>query len=259
MKTELLSITPEMAKIWLSSNTINRPLQRIHTTNLSNAMKKGDWKINGESIKLGDNVLIDGQHRLEACIQSGCSFDSLVVTGLSKEVFDTIDTGSKRTAANVLAINGEVNSNLLAATLRMVGSYFKGSNFLDQFSNQEIQSLLTEHPAIRESVTWYTSKKSKIMIGSVACSARYLCSLKDLDESNLFFDKVFSGEGLETGSAILALRNFLIADMSSVKKMSPPIRLTMTLKSWNLYRKGNKVSFIRMISPGKNNAFPQIN
>ncbi len=49
----------------------------------ANAMKSGEWKYNGESIKVcTDGSLLDGQHRLEACIESGVTFDTLLVTNL---------------------------------------------------------------------------------------------------------------------------------------------------------------------------------
>ena len=259
MRTEILTITPAIAKNYLLLNTRNRPQNQKHVAQLARAMRLGEWKLNGEAIKLNHSVLIDGQHRLSACIQSNTPFESLVITGLDQEVFDTIDTGSSRNAANILAINGESHTSMLAATLRMVGTYLRGDNHRQHFSHQEIQSLLDDHPGTRKYVNWYANGSVKFLIGSVACSARYLCSLKDENDADYFFTSLVTGAGLGNGSPILALRNRFIDDMSSAKKIPPMIKFVMTLKAWNLYRKGAKVSYVKISTIGKNTDLPKIN
>jgi hypothetical protein len=101
MKVELKTITPEWAaQILAHNNTRNRAMSRAHVEKLANEMRRGAWKINGETIKLSpDGQLIDGQHRLAAAVKTGVSIQTLVVEGVSFDVIATIDTRLKRRRA----------------------------------------------------------------------------------------------------------------------------------------------------------------
>ncbi len=251
MQTEILNVTPQLAATWLKLNTNNRPVSRRNLQSLTHAMKSSEWKLNGESIKLNDDVLIDGQHRLMACVNAGVPFKSLVIKGMDRDVFDTIDTGSKRDAADIFAINGEKNVCLLASSIRTLAYYLDPAriNGVNRtLSNQEYERLLDEHPAIRDHATWYMSNRVKFVPGSIACPGRYICSLIDEDMSNDFYSKLLTGEGLTKGSPVMALRNKLIDNLASVEKIPPKVKFNFVVKAWNLYRDNRSITSLR--SPG---------
>ena len=57
----------------------------------------GYWTANGEPIILTkDFSLIDGQHRLQSCVETDLPLLSVITWGWPEECFDTIDTGVKR-------------------------------------------------------------------------------------------------------------------------------------------------------------------
>ena len=120
---KLETVTPERAAVLLKGNTHNRSVNANYVQTLAREMTEGRWKVNGDSIRMNGSTLIDGQHRLTACILSGQSFDTLVLTGLESDVFDTIDNGRKRTAGDVLSITGEKNATTMAAALSVVARY----------------------------------------------------------------------------------------------------------------------------------------
>ncbi|WP_460985736.1 ParB N-terminal domain-containing protein, partial [Staphylococcus aureus] len=65
----------------------------------------GDWKNAGDTIRFDkDGSLIDGQHRLLACVNTNLAQNFLIVYGLDSEVFDVIDNGKGRTNADVLGM-----------------------------------------------------------------------------------------------------------------------------------------------------------
>lgn len=101
------TITPEIAHEWLRGNTINRPVKQHYVRMLASDMELGRWKRNGETIKRNGRLLLDGQHRLLACIMANTPFETLVVDGIDRDVFPTIDDGCPRSRIDTLAVAGE--------------------------------------------------------------------------------------------------------------------------------------------------------
>ncbi|MDP2620568.1 MAG: hypothetical protein Q8P46_10395, partial [Hyphomicrobiales bacterium] len=71
-------ITPELAREWLEkTNRKNRPLSELKWTAYAVDMLEGRWQYNGDAIRFGsDGVLLDGQHRLMACVEAGIPFET---------------------------------------------------------------------------------------------------------------------------------------------------------------------------------------
>ena len=112
-------ITPEMAEAFLEGNTHNRLVKTVNFKKLVDDMAAGRWDFNGESIKFAeDGTLLDGQHRLLACVESGKPFIAIIVTGLPAVAQETIDTGSSRSLADVLRLRGYASANELSSFLR---------------------------------------------------------------------------------------------------------------------------------------------
>ena len=113
-------ITPSKAKTYLEANTNNRNVKDRHVLKLSNEMKSGRWKQDtAETIKISKTGrILDGQHRLMAVIQSGVSIYFHVAKGLNEEVFDVIDTGSNRSAADVFKINHAKYESILPSIIQ---------------------------------------------------------------------------------------------------------------------------------------------
>ena len=58
-----------------------------------------------------DGQVLDGRTRLNACIRSGATFDTLIVQGVDIAAFETIDSVRKRTLADVLPMRKEPRSS----------------------------------------------------------------------------------------------------------------------------------------------------
>ena len=90
-----MTITPAMAQEWAGLNTRNRPVRYTKVAQFARDMTAGKWMLNGETIKIAsDGTILDGQHRLYACIQAEVPFETVVIRGLPMEAQDTIDTGA---------------------------------------------------------------------------------------------------------------------------------------------------------------------
>lgn len=119
VRTEVKLITPELAKQWLTVNTINRKPSKAAIKYYANEMKLGHWGLNGESIIFSNtHKLLDGQQRLMACVMTGISFESVVVYNVIESNFGTIDTGKKRTVSDYLSSMGIPDYPVLAAGIK---------------------------------------------------------------------------------------------------------------------------------------------
>ena len=113
------TITPAKAADMLDANITNRPLAKSTVRAFAEAMERGDWLVTHQGIAFdSDGVLVDGQHRLAAIIEADVPVDMTVFTDVEPDTFDVLDTGKRRTAADVLAIEGEKSTTLLAAMVR---------------------------------------------------------------------------------------------------------------------------------------------
>jgi hypothetical protein len=118
-KSDVIEITPEIAKEMLETSPGNRRLRGWYVTLLASAMRRREWRVTSQGIgfdRLGR--LRDAHHRLNACIQAGTSFRSVVVFGLQEDAYEVIDTGMVRTYADRLE-----ESRGVADTLRLGCQY----------------------------------------------------------------------------------------------------------------------------------------
>ena len=105
MKTKLTRVTPELAADWLKKNDHNRPLSRaaveVHKRNLV----AGNFRTTHQGIGLDSRGrLRDGQHRLQAIVETGLAASMLVTEGLTDSDLQAIDDGRKRTAHDILSM-----------------------------------------------------------------------------------------------------------------------------------------------------------
>lgn len=113
-------ITPEKAESWLQTMIENRPIKKQNLRFLTSQIREGKWIDTGVPIVFVGENLIDGQHRLRAVLEAKKSIYNAVVRHPKdkQNVFTVIDTGAKRSAADVLHIAGYASSKLLAETLK---------------------------------------------------------------------------------------------------------------------------------------------
>lgn len=122
-------ITPQGAKVILeSANTHNRKMKDSNKT-IATEINAGQWVVNGETIKFDWNgVLVDGQHRLSACILANKPIVTGIVHGLDPAAFTTVDTGVGRSLADILHTEGFTNVNILGGVIRIINKINKGAH-----------------------------------------------------------------------------------------------------------------------------------
>ena len=87
IKIRQKTITPAVAEAMLKASealgAVNRKLNTRHVELYANEIRSNRWKLNGDAIRLDpDGRILDGQHRLQACVLAGIPFQTIVMTGV---------------------------------------------------------------------------------------------------------------------------------------------------------------------------------
>lgn len=258
-----MEITPKIAADMLTFNKNNRPRVENHVKTLTEEMKAGRWKMNGETIKFGKSGnLLNGQHTLEAVVRANVTITMLVVRGVDDDAFDTMDIGRKRTAADALHFGGESDTRRLAAALTFVGKYEAGAMRNRGFvlTPMQVEDLLVKHHGIRDSVKYINELGSLPLSFSIAAGVHYLTAQADKKLADDVFKMIATGAGMEAGHPILLLRERLIENKNSrVGKLDATHVAALVIKAINHAMRGERPAFIRFRAGGENaEAFPKI-
>lgn len=263
--SEIVDITPEAATELLRHNSRNRSLRPDYVRQLAGAMERDEWMVNGEPIQVAiDGTLLNGQHRLNAVVESRQTVPMLVVRGLPPEAQKTMDVGARRTLSDVLSLHGEQYTTSLGAVLTLLYRY-RARTRLDNGrvtpTVPQALALLREEPGVKESVVqakriWRITK----MRVSVSALLLYLFEEADPGQGEAFFQALCNPLGEGDASATLKLRAHL--DRVSTErnyKFSTPTLSAMTIKAFNAWREGRPIEYLTYRPGGKNpEAFPEI-
>lgn len=257
--TRLMRITPAMAAAMLEWNENdtpddvwrNRPHSPKGVKRYARAMKRG-WKLTGETIIFGKSGrLLNGQNRLRACVDADTSFPCLVVCGIDNDAFSFMDTGMKRTAGHVFAIDGVPNAVAVAAASRLLYGYLDNREWngaAPEIDNEPLLEFYYSHEKLQDGVgIGQRLNRSRLMACSWGIFLHYICSRKSPGQARDFFTKLSTGVGFETPKEITYKLYDKLTDnaKSSGAKLSDVLVGAYTVQAWNSLRSGNKKELFR--------------
>lgn len=263
----LVTITPELAaQLIEKKNNHNRTVQQPRVDQYAEDMRRGDWRVNGEAIKISaDGEVLDGQHRLLAVLEANRPIETLLITGLPVEAQESMDQGRARTFSDVLKLRGEKDYCVLAAAVRVVASYERSGIPLPGWaitpSNHQLSATLKRNPEIRDSCAFANKlRRGWLNVSSVA-ALHFLFSIADRESADDFFTRLMTGQNLTASDPIYVLRERLIAEHYSTdqRRLHFRVKAAFLVKTWNAYQDGT--TFARLVwNPGGAHpeGFPQI-
>jgi len=215
-------------------------------------MQSGHWRFSGEAIKIDARKrLIDGQHRLQACIDANQAFETLVVVGIEPSAMDVLDTGAKRSAADALAINGYPRSPVLARAARLLTAWRnnqlgKGTSPSETLTNADIIETVACNSGIEEATheSLISSEYVRKTLGqSNAVFAFYVLSeVGGSEKARSFFTAVSSGANLSQGSPIHLLRERLtrsaLGPGHKKTRLTSEEKIALVFTAWNDWMHG---------------------
>ena len=218
---EQMKITPQDASGWLKHNRHNRPVSKSHVNFLAKQIAAGDWVFNGQPIIIAnDDDVLDGQHRLMACIEAGIAIEALVIYGVAAEAFKTIDTGKPRTGSDVIALNyPKITAGLAkdAATACRYCILLESKTFMPntRVSNTEILNYSLANPGVFKFCETLAAWCKDARPLSVACTAAiwFQIDKKHSRAAEVFMRRFYTGEDLKTTDIEYMLRQAFFRDM----------------------------------------------
>lgn len=218
----------------------NRFVSQNRVDTYAAQMKAVKWELNGEPIILDENEqLLDGQHRLWACVQSECSFQTLLVKGVDRKVFPTLDTGKARTGADVLSMAGHANVTNLSAALAWLFLYEQKKLLWQSgragFTHAVQFSMIARHPHIVDSVQFSCRARRNPVLRALSPGSisflHYVFSRYNEAAAETFFKQVGDEVSDTADSATRTLRKFLTRCLRD-KKLSTQEMLALCVKAW---------------------------
>lgn len=269
MKIEKLEIAPQTAREWLEVyNTKNRSMNIRKYERMAQSIKNGEWLFNAQPIVFDlNNVLLDGQHRLMACVMSDIAIKSLVVWGAQPESQSTMDLGTPRSVADVLALEGYSQHFARAALAKRIANYKNLGlrHAIGQNTSPTHGEILREG---RELPNPNRYLSQAVPIGrllrfnpSLVGLLMWLTDQIDESDSEHFWGHLKSGADLSQGDAIFALRSWALDPDRNVTTNTYSAKLTqgaIIVKAWNKFRAGEPVARLNFRNGGANpETFPE--
>lgn len=232
MRTELVKITPAMAKAMLEKNTSNRRIDERAITKWYRLMLDNDWQVTHQGIAFfDDGTLADGQHRLLSIIRINRPITFLVAYDLPKSAAMAIDSGRKRSLIDGIKISGAAPW-MEARHLQMVPSIAYPTRLTDM---QKIDLLSLLRPHAEFAVQCFASNR-RHLTPSIIHAAVTMAHYHGVDEVKLIrFCEVFLDGAMAdpTERAIILVRDYFMnhTNSGSVDKNEKYLRVQRAIEA----------------------------
>jgi hypothetical protein len=250
-------ITPELATEMLEANQQNRPISDSHVRRITAQILAGLWLYNGDTIKIADSGdVLDGQHRLWAIIESKTAVESLVVFGIPRDAFATIDTiRQTRSLGDTVAVNGtRRHRQVVGASLAWLTRYKRGVlEFYkvpqNRIENSDIQRAYRKHPGILPAVERAMRVRS-VANPSLIAFLYYVVADKNEALAERFIDTLADPAGVSVTDPFFKLRHYFTSDHH--KRKEALVTIALMIKAFNVAARHGRIESLAWRQQGRN-------
>jgi hypothetical protein len=255
IQTGVAEITPELAKHLLAStNHDNRPLKTAHVKMLSTALKNDEWMLNGETIAFSKSGrLLDGQHRLNACVNTGKAFQTVIIKGIEDEAaFGTIDTGKPRSVTDLMSLQGLPKAPLFSAIAKQHKAW------LETDEEQRSKFILTTRQYTERSVALHGKNHGEVIFpafevtqklgrksAAIGFAALLIMEVALVDDGEAFFAElasIWSDEcSPDPQSPSYVLYRWICEEEHIFRPAKMTVLAALTIKAFNAHIKNEQV------------------
>jgi hypothetical protein len=228
-----MMVTPDMARVWLQKNKLNRAVNQNRVKMYAEEMRHGRWFLHHQGVAFyDDGTFADGQHRLLAIVESGRSVPMTVTRGLSIESGLMIDAHQQRKAHQAIKISGMADwiGKDEVSVIRVIDTVNKGHSV--KLSNSEVINIGEQYKeTVKFAVAAFPNKK-RYLTASPSMAAVGIASKYEDHGRLMEFGKVFTS-GIPNGAediAALRAREWLIEGSGRYTGMSASIDIIKRLQ-----------------------------
>lgn len=244
-------VTPPMAQVMLGANTRNRKPRASDIADYGSAMKGKTWQLTHQPVAFDVNgVLLDGQQRLGAIMESGVPADLFIFCGMPPESFEVVDTHRKRTASDMLYVDGEVQTARLAAVCRLVHVFDTDpqGDWRNRVGNPIISRTLKANPEIRQAINRAHPIAKATRGNHTALSAGVYLLWRAMSAEHPkvveFLEGVETGANMDTSDPRMRFQRSTLTAVDRKVTRDSRRQLALWLKSWRAYALGRRVDVL---------------
>jgi hypothetical protein len=229
----------------------NRPYKRGMVEFLVGEILSGNWREDGSTITLDkDGRVIDGQHRLRACVESNTPIRVILVSNVDTEDILVKDTGHRRTTADTIHMIGMKNRSSIASALNRLWAWQRGNyghiSGRNGIKNYQVLDYFDKHHGIERSCAVFFPPKilGKLIRPSVGAAMDYIITHHDGEMADKFWKDIETGENLSNGGPTYVLRRALVANMGQIqthRKIGPQHLTSILFGAWNAFVEGKEM------------------
>jgi hypothetical protein len=249
-------VDPQTAVAWLARNKDNRRPKPAVIAQYARQMAEGLWRDDNPDPIIFDTRgdLINGQHRLEAVVQTGQDVTMLVYRGVHPSLRDVLDTGTRRTSSDLLQIVAKLapaRATNFAAAIRGIAAWehFPKRGPMETphgaLSNHEVLALLPRYQPTLDRLMPLVSAMHKAGVpggDGLWLTLLHRFDTLDAEGAEEFADLVASGANLPKGSPILALRDRLMRPPQAAGSTHRLTTARLIVYAWNAWRERRSLS-----------------
>lgn len=249
---EVVLVTPNMASDWLSYRNYprNRPLSKSVSAKYQTDMEKGRWALTPEGLIFDtEGYIISGQHRLKAVANYGRPVAFWVFPDESRDIYDVVDQGYKRTAAHVLRVPYAPN---VAAAARHLAALADGDRHgMPRFPKVTTPEIIETYRAWPE-VSWYPAETVAIYGATSIPMAPHLAMLAQAARTDCigriapWLEGLRTGADLAVGDPRLTLRTRFQGGIQVIGGVNRrDLAYALITKAWNAYAQDDALTVLR--------------
>lgn len=248
IKQTAMWVTPEMATKWTADTSFNpRKLRPSSVKKYLRDMAVGAWAYPVDSIVFdAEGHLVNGQHRLRACILADRPFFTDVRWGVGRAAVDAGDRGAVRNFADMVRALDIQRADKVAGAVRL-SKRWEDREFRKNlvYTDRELSEWLEANPGLLD-VMADAGRARRAGFKEAVCAAFfYRLHQIDGDTAEEFIEHVIEGAGLEAGDPILMWREKVITRRHASAGQKKDVTaqnadLAMAIMTWNVWISGQQ-------------------
>lgn len=223
MRSEVIAVTPELAAEWLGRNAPeNRSISKRRVRAWVGEMRAGRWELTHQGIAFSAaGVLVDGQHRLTAVVESGVTVNMLVFFDVPTTYSGPIDQGFVRTTATITG-----RSNSYIAMVRHLHRLQFRVPGLEALPLGRVQQMILEYETDLSAV-WESVGQVKGYVTGPVLAALAFAHPVDPQMVLQFGTQVRYGDRLERNSPAYSFRQWMVSGGANNRETWPTLMATL--------------------------------
>lgn len=264
-----VTITPAEAKAILLAMPPQRPLSAVNVKYFKNLIAAGRFCVTHQGIAFDKaGMLLDGMHRLTACVEADLAISVQVTFNLPRDLFHAMDRGRNRSTSDDLVTGSLAGSRkdaeILSAAVRVLFQLDRGrmpwtSPDKSEFQMAEASETIDRHPYIHDAASFvYRHQSSWRGVGMGLAAAFYaLFREKHHAKADAFMTQLALGENLRAGDPAYALREYKRSLGPQHGRYSRQAMSIAMVRAWNAFVEGRKLLKVTSQIRGEE-GFPEI-